>query len=869
MSGVNRAIFHPGGYPLLRIAILYAMGIVAGRYLFEYTRVYDFPVQSARLAEANTLPEYLAESSTLPAYLAGSQTLTTGVHLFPATEKLSPDITLWLFAGVAFLSLFSFFVLATNSHSSRILLKWKVSIVPMAYLISIAGFGMLQSYRHHIPKVPDELVLRYFEPDDLTFFGSVLSDRLTRTGNRLLTVAVDSVHINGLPEWRRPFRSEVMLLERYWLESQGSAHPPATGAYLHFKGNLETLPLPRNPNQFDYASFLSRQGIYSRIFVSTVDRHVASGSISFWINQRMRIRAYLSRLFSVDNAGLARAIILGDRSGLDTELRTAFSRAGLAHLMAVSGMHVGFVLLPVWFILPWFRKSGLFRFTGLVLGGSLLFAYAGLTGFSVSVSRASLMAFFLMIARLFHKPGTSMNILGAAAFLLLLIDPLMLFDVGFQLSFIAVIIILTLLPGTRYLLPPHHRYRKTGALFQFVMVSVLVQGGLYPLLVYYFQEFSVAGPLSNTLAVPFVQFMFLWSFASLGLSAVAPSSAVLMNTPGDFILTNLTRYVEWISSQPSSYIETTLPGLWIFGIWFFGIAALASVRIPGLRWKMTAAMLVSILFFQMGRAVEMVKKPVLTITFYDVGQGDAVLLQTPGGLRYLYDAGVWSPTSNSAERVLLPELKAMGIRKLDGVILSHPHADHIGGIVALIENMPIDTIYQSPAVYDSRLYHTYMSLASERNIPVRLLQTGDVIATDPAMPMLALAPSVKIPAQDPNNQSVVLMVLYGNNRMLLTGDAEKEAEDFLIYVFGDFLQSELLKVGHHASKTSSTQPFLSHVNARYAVASLGLRNRYNHPHPEATSRLIESEVKVLYTSLEGAVIFRTDGNRFNLVPWKY
>ena len=849
MSGVNRTTFQPGGYPLLRIAIFYALGIIAGRSLSEYTRVYDFPVQSG--------------------LLAGSHTSTTGVHLFPATERLSPDITLWLFAGLALLALFSFLVLITDSHNFRIFFKWKVSILPVTYLLSITGFGVLQSCRHHAPADPDELVLRYFEPDDLTFFGSVLSDRLTRTGNRLLTVAVDSVLINGFPEWRRPFRAEVMLLERHWLESQGSEAPPATGSYLHFKGNLEALPLPRNPNQFDYASFLSRQGIYCRIFVTAVDQHVTSGSVSFWISQRMRIRTHLSRLFSAGNTGLARAIILGDRSGLDPELRTAFSRAGLAHLMAVSGMHVGFVLLPVWFILPWFRKSGLLRFAGLALGGSLLFAYAGLTGFSVSVSRASLMAFFLMIARLFHKPGTSMNILGAAAFLLLLIDPLMLFDVGFQLSFLAVIIILTLLPGTRYVLPPRHRYRKTGALFQFVMVSVLVQGGLYPLLVYYFQEFSVAGPLSNTLAVPFVQFMFLWSFASLALSAAAPSSAVLMNSPGDFILTILTRYVEWISSHPSSYIETTLPGHWIFGIWFFGIAALASVRIPGLRWKMTSAMLLCLLFFQIGRAVDMVKKPVLTVTFYDVGQGDAVLLQTPGGLRYLYDTGVWSPSSNSAERVLLPELKALGITKLDGVILSHPHADHIGGMVTLIENMPIDTIYQSPADYDSRLYHSYMALAFEKEIPVRLLQTGDIIATDPAMPMLTLAPSTAISGHGPNNQSVVLMVLYGNTRMLMTGDAEREAEQFLAKMFGGFLQSDLLKVGHHASKTSSTRPFLNYVNARHAVASLGLQNRYNHPHPEATRRIIDSDMEILYTSLEGAVIFRTDGSRFNLVPWMY
>jgi competence protein ComEC len=478
------------------------------------------------------------------------------------------------------------------------------------------------------------------------------------------------------------------------------------------------------------------------------------------------------------------------------------------------------------------------------------------------------MAFLLMITRLYHKPGTSMNILGAAALILLVTDPQMLFDVGFQLSFIAVIIILTTLPAVRTLLPPKYRYRKAGALFQFIMVSILVQGGLYPLLIHYFNEFSIAGPASNTLAVPFVQAMFLWSFFCLVVSLFNPEAATLLNIPGDYILTVLTEYVTWIGSHPSSWIEGTLPGPVFFGIWFFAFSTLASMRIPSLRWKMVCGFLLFFNLFQAAKIMDHFRTSELKVTFFDVGQGDAVLLQTPGGYNYLYDTGIWSPSFDSGERTLIPELRASGVTRLDGVILSHPHADHIGGIISIMKHIPIDTIYQSPVTYDSGIYHRYMDLATEKGIPIRLLSSGDLIATDRSMPMLVLAPSDNIPASDPNNRSVVLQIRYGETGLLLTGDAEKEAEAFLVDTYGSFLESDLLKIGHHASRTSSTEPFLSMVNARKGAASLSINNRYDHPHPEATRRLMDSGIAVRYTSLEGAIIFKSNGRYYRHVPWR-
>ncbi|MDI6401158.1 DNA internalization-related competence protein ComEC/Rec2 [Balneolaceae bacterium ANBcel3] len=756
---------------------------------------------------------------------------------------------------------FAWLILTIVLNTLRAASYYRQQASLLCYLILVVLFGFSHHRLSTQPEHADERLLKHFPADQLVFYGVVHSQRNTRSDNRLLTIQVDSVEIHALPMWLRPFTTEAFL------QKPDSTLHIQTGTKIVFHGDLSLPDSPTNPNQFDYASFLASRNIYSRIFISEIIQVKQKKKDGFWTNQQLRLHNALGVIFNESNTGLARAILLGDRSGLSPDIRVQFSRAGLAHMMAVSGMHVGFILLPVWLVMPWFRRNLILRCIGLTIGAGVLFYYAGITGFSVSVSRASLMAFFMMVARLFHRPGTSINILGAAAFILLLHQPALLYDIGFQLSFSAVAVILTTLGPTRRLLPVKYRYGKMGALFQFLSVSILVQSGLFPILVYYFNEFSIAGPLSNSLAVPFIQCMFLWAFFCFFLYLFVPQAAAVLNVPGDYILTALSRYVNIAGNSPYSWLEVQLPGPLYFLIWFFLIALFASYSYPFLRWKMLCGLLLSIAVHSALITWESYSARPLRITFFDVGQADAVLIETPSGYNYLYDTGLWTPTFDSGERVLLPELKARGIHRLDGVILSHPHADHIGGILSLIHNIPIDTIYQSPATYDSRLYHNYMLKARQKNIPVRLLSSGEIIHTDPAVPMLVLSPDEHIRSSLLNDHSVVLMVLYGNTRILLTGDAEKEAERFLADRYRTFLRSDLLKVGHHGSKTSSTFPFMTYVSAEKAIVSLGFVNRHHHPDTEAIVRLNSVGVNPRYTSLEGAIIYHSYGKKIKYYPW--
>lgn len=822
---------------MLRLALLYASGIALWRtapvHLHELW--HGLAGMSAAFTPANPFMPALVQG------LAGI--LAELIPLMPLL--LLPGLFACLLGCVVWMH-------SRGSTTSRLY------VLPALYLGLVFLFGWMRQPLLEPRQPPAEHMLTVFDEHELLFHITVLAKQQTRAGNTRITALVDSVHIEGLPVWKSPFKAMVHVPAELRVDGVGA---------LSLHASMRAPPGPRNPNQFDYRAFLARQNIHAQLFASDVVYRHAGPPSRFWPRQQQRFSRSVDRLFSQEHIPLAKAVLMGERSGLDADVRTAFSRAGLAHLMAVSGMHVGFLLMPLWFVLPWFRRSGLFMVAGLLLTGLVLLTYAGITGFSVSVSRASIMSFGLAAARLFHKPGTSLNILGTAALLLLVYDPEMLFDVGFQLSFLAVLVILTTLPQTRYLLPTKYRYGKLAGFFQFFMLSVLVQGALYPVLIRTFNEFSVAGPLANLLAVPMVQILFLLALLSLLVSVVHLPLAILLNVPGDFLLSWLIELALVVGTHPAAWMQGVLPGWWVYGLWFFAFGLMASARLPRIRWKMASGLLLFLVVMQADTLIDSLRVKVLQVTFFDVGQGDAVLLQTPGGQTFLYDTGVWTPNYDSAERVLLPELKAMGIRRLDGLILSHPHADHIGGAATLLQHMPVDTMYQPALPAETAVWNRYMAEASQRDIPLREVGTGDRIGKESGLRMLVVSPDEDLPARDPNNQSVAVLVVYGNTRLLLSGDAEREAESRMARRFGSFLASQLLKAGHHGSRTSSNHDFLNAVRPTQVAVSLGLRNRYGHPHPEATARLRATGAEVYFTSLKGAVRFESDGHSFTHRPW--
>ncbi|MFW6157648.1 MAG: ComEC/Rec2 family competence protein, partial [Balneolaceae bacterium] len=439
--------------------------------------------------------------------------------------------------------------------------------------------------------------------------------------------------------------------------------------------------------------------------------------------------------------------------------------------------------------------------------------------------------------------------------------------IGFQLSFTAVFIILLTMPVVNRMLPAWIRFRWYGAPLMIVIVSILVQFGLYPILGYYFAEFSLIGPLANALVVPVLGVTVPYALALLPVSSFFPVAGLYLNMPNEYFLRFLNRLTSFGADLPWSWIPVSVDSLLIFVIWTAGILFIASLATPALRFRLLIVFLSLLTLHQASALVKKFSVKRLSVTYFDVGQGDAALVQSPAGRNYLIDTGRWSPGYNSARYVILPHLKAEGIDRLDGIFLSHPHSDHIGGTVEILEEIAVDTLYETGFSYDSDLYKQYRKTAQNKGVPVRQLQAGANLNMDPAMLILVYGPQPGPFGDDPNEHSLVLEFIYGNTEFLFTGDAGTEQERNLLQNYKPLLDSDVLKVGHHGSKTSSSDPFLDKVRPDHAVTSLELQNRFRHPHPDASLRLHNSGAHLHFTSLDRAIIFHSDGNRIWPDEW--
>lgn len=262
-------------------------------------------------------------------------------------------------------------------------------------------------------------------------------------------------------------------------------------------------------------------------------------------------------------------------------------------------------------------------------------------------------------------------------------------------------------------------------------------------------------------------------------------------------------------------------------------------------------------------------KPVIKVTHFDVGQGDAALIQIPTGQTILVDGGDWSPGFDNGERVIAPFLRRHGITQLDFIIATHPHHDHIGGLPFLLANFSPGLLITNGDSSGSPLFRKYISLIDSLAITNTTFGCGKIVRFAPGLELWVMSP-IDFPPKlkhATNNKSIVFKLIYGRIAFLFTGDAEQEAEYYLSQ-FGDLLACEVLKAGHHGSETSSTEEFLSRINPEMAVISVGERNRFSHPDEQTLNRLSERKIQILRTDREGAIVFESDGLQVKRINWK-
>jgi competence protein ComEC len=643
----------------------------------------------------------------------------------------------------------------------------------------------------------------------------------------------------------------------------------------------------------------------------------ASSEMSSYVDDQHIASLPVFLRLSKDDAAMLAAMLTGDRTYLHHRLRIGFERTGSFHLLVVSGLHLA-IFSAVIFGLA--RRLHLSRGWASLLSIAGSSAYAIFTGFGYPVQRALGMVTLYLIGRLLWRDRSAFNAIGLVALVLLAVDPNALFESGMQMTLLSVIAIAGVAaPATEktfgpYLhamrnlstvrldpaLPPRvaqfrvslrmlarHLQPLTGPFlawrafpFSIRMVlritEVLVVSStieffmMLPMAVYFHRVTLIALPV-NLLIVPLLGLLLPCSLVTFGAIILLPTCAFIPAAATAMLLHVVTRIVAIFAAVRAADWRLPEPSAGAIALWIvLCIAAICLTRLR--RFALTAAMAT----MATAAAVIVIPRPLpyrphqLEITAIDVGQGDSLLVVTPEGKTLLIDAGGLvgaSPDSNFdiGEEVVSPVLWSRGVRRLDAVAITHAHTDHIGGMPAVLENFRPGVLWvgKNPAVPS---YQRILSMAAQVGTRTENHIAGDTFAFGgTSIQVLAPARDYRPGATPLNNDSLVLRVVYGGTSALLEGDAEAPSETRMVAA-GD-LRSDLLKVGHHGSITSTTPAFLAAVSPAYSVISVGRRNFYGHPRREVLRELQSAHVRTFLTDMTGLTSFYLDGTRVSTENW--
>lgn len=637
------------------------------------------------------------------------------------------------------------------------------------------------------------------------------------------------------------------------------------GDIVRGKGYLARPREARNPGEFDYRAYLWRQGILARLScspgaVELIEPGTANGQ-GILKGAKDRFVKLLEEQMSPHGAGIARALIFGDKTALEQDLKDLFLILGVMHLLAVSGLHVGFLLVLVQLLQGLLPLRPGYRFLLAVL---MLFFYCALTEFTPSVLRASLMALIFLLGNLLRKERDFYSGIAAAALILLVINPHYLFLSGFQLSFLAAWGIVYFSPLVRKLFPKDFRFRE------WLLVPLAAQLAVLPASAYYFNLVSLIGLVTNLLLVPVAGFVVIGGLVAFLVSLVSPPAAGVLLVSLGAVLDAMIGACAPLEQVPFAALKVATPSLPVIAGYYFGAVVLRELVLQEKYKALLAAAMVAALLIAGWQ--QWSPRP-LEVVFLDVGQGDAIFMKTPKGTTILLDGGGTPGWQNTDYRVgkdvVIPYLERRGIKELDLLISSHPDTDHLQGLEEVLAELGAKTVVIPPRQLFGDGYLPLLAKAAGKRVPVRELVAGDTVMLDDGNVILEI---LNPPAGEPafftapdNNHSLVVRVRYGRAAFLLTGDVELEALKGLLEQ-GQLGPATIFKAPHHGSRTGYYEPYLDGLQPVGVVLSVG-RNSYGHPAPELVEYWEARQVGLYRTDEQGAIMIYTDGTNLKIRPF--
>jgi competence protein ComEC len=657
----------------------------------------------------------------------------------------------------------------------------------------------------------------------------------------------------------------------------GAAAAALTGHFGVVSGTVSKPDTASNPGAFDYSMYLRSQKIYSTMYVDSAQFQVSTVKPKGWYRLMNYISVfkydYEQRLISAlddESAEMLAGILFGDDSLMDDETKESFQKNGIAHLLAASGLHVGFVYGLV---------NVLMRKPKTVAGNIpvilILVMYAALAGFSPSVVRAVFMIIVYIVGKVKHRRYDFLTCTSFCALVLLIYEPANLFASGFQLSFMAVFTLSIVMKRVEGLTAG--MYKAMGdkrAVIAKPVIGTLtgmaaLQLGMMPLTVYHFHYVSLGGFFLNIPAIALAGIIVPLGIILMPLAYIGGVAFMFMGNMEEMLVRLLLFMNKLLYGTPLSFRYTASPSTFVFILYYlmlFFICSESGWRLMKiLRQResrrlcavtLSVAVLVSAAFGFVADADYIMSD----LIFVDVGQGDCAHLKAGRNTDILFDSG-GSEKKDVGADILSPYLLGNGVSDIDMAVISHMHTDHYAGLLTLKDSVKIKKVMLS-AVYESHAEN----ISEETGVPVEdllFVKAGDVVsAGGVSLEVLAPQPGTAEEyrrlledGEDENKLSLIVKASYKGRTVLFTGDMDSEYEQQLTDIYHSSLKSDILKVAHHGSKYSSCEEFLDSVKPSVSVIQVGT-NLYGHPTPEALERLKASGSMIFRNDSQGAVMVR-------------
>ncbi|MFW6372487.1 MAG: DNA internalization-related competence protein ComEC/Rec2 [Thermodesulfobacteriota bacterium] len=733
-----------------------------------------------------------------------------------------------------------------------------------------------------------------FSPDHIIHYADQYNPRITgrihsgpvpyaRDGIRFVlevnSLGTDAVPVSGLLR----------------VSARGDLPELSAGDRIAFAGKIRGIRNLNNPGGFDYERYMAFQGLWVSAYVRKDSLMVVQKSRSpSWMESIQEKRTELAGVIektavSEVSAGVLKALVIGDKSAVSDDLRERFSRAGISHLLAISGLHIGIVAglffgMFKW-LLCWWRPllwNGWLHPAAAGLTLAPVLAYGFISGMSPATQRALVMVVVFLATFWVRKEPDVLNTIALAALVILMVHPPALFSISFQLSFAAVIAIVWGL--SRVARPVPGEFTRYGLwklrVKNFLWVSFWAIIGTLPLTMFYFNQVSFIGLAANPVFIPLIGFVTV----PLGLSGVF--LYLIHPAVGEwfFQAAHLTagfslKLVPFFADLPFGAMRTITPTVLEIGCYYLLVWSVVNllvgsdpVKNKNRIWTPKRVLICAlvILSADIGYWVyQRFGRGDLRVTVMDVGQGSAVLAELPGGRCMLIDGGGFYDNSvfDVGARIVAPILWRKKIRTVDTLLLTHPDSDHLNGLLFIAEHFHVRTVWTSGADKDTAGYREFMEIIRRQSI-----ERPDFESLPRQVALGALDLEILYPPKDffdqekaaawrreSNNASLVTMLRFGEVAFLFPGDIEAEAELELVRLQEQTLDCTVLIAPHHGCRSSNSPVFVEHAAPEIVITSSGWKNRFHCPHPSVLARYAERGCRIFGTDRHGAVEVRTDG----------